>query len=334
MVNGVSQAYYPGARTSSENGGNTGMSRQSTSTIMMVRPAAFQSNPETAESNAFQDYDTSLEPKGIHESAVQEFDSLVQTLRQAGVNVVVVEDLADPKTPDAVFPNNWITTHRDGTVITYPMMAKSRRLERRPDVYEDILPAAGFSITQHIDLSSWESQGRYLEGTGSLVLDREHRIAYACRAPRTDDLLVVEFSQQLNYRTEIFDASDRHGLPIYHTNVLMCIGTGYAVICGDAIVDSQERDRVLNRLEQTGHELILLTFDQLEDFAGNMLELKNNKGERLLAMSSRAHASLREDQKSRLGHYATVISSPIRVIEDNSGGSVRCMMAEIFLPTE
>ena len=307
------------------------MGAQSTSTVMMVRPAAFQSNPLTAASNSFQDHGAAMAPDEAQSKAVEEFDGLVAALRQAGVNVLVVEDQLQPHTPDAVFPNNWISTHADGTVVTYPMLAENRRLERRRDVIDDIFPNAGFEITKVVDLSPAERRGQYLEGTGSLVLDRINRIAYACVAPRTHESVLQEFAKTLDFKPVLFTAVDRHGHPIYHTNVLMCIGSGYAVICSAAIPDAQERNEVLALLTDTGHEIVDLTYDQLEQFAGNMLELVSESGSMLLAMSQRAADSLTPAQTDLLNRYVNIVSAPINVIEDSAGGSVRCMLAEVFL---
>lgn len=306
---------------------------QSASAVMMIRPVAFQSNPLTADSNSFQDFENALVPEEAQKAALKEFDRLVSTLRAAGVHVLVVEDTVDPHTPDSVFPNNWISTHTDGTAVTYPMLAVNRRLERRDDVLTEILPGAGFDVRNVVDLSPAESQGKYLEGTGSLVLDRQNRIAYACIAPRTDNQVLADFSQALNYEAVVFTAVDRHDQQIYHTNVLMCVGTGYAVICAEAISDERERRMVLDQLSQTGHELVIIDYRQLEHFAGNMLELITAQGKRLLVMSTRALESLTDEQKHCLKKYVSIISSDISVIEDSSGGSVRCMLAELFLPT-
>ncbi len=287
--------------------------------------------PLTAESNSFQDHKSAMAPEVAQRKAVEEFDGLVSALRRAGVNVLVVEDELNPHTPDAIFPNNWISTHADGTVVTYPMMAENRRLERRRDVIDKVLPEAGFDVSKVIDLSPSERREQYLEGTGSLVLDRVNRIAYACVAPRTHESVLKEFAKALDFETLLFTAVDRHGQQIYHTNVLMCVGTGYAVICSEAIADSQEKQRVMSSLARNGHEIVDLTYDQLEQFAGNMLEVVSQSGDLLLAMSQRAADSLTGEQIEVLNRYVVIVSAPINVIEDSAGGSVRCMLAEVFL---
>ncbi len=306
--------------------------RHVASSVLMIRPVAFRGNPETAESNRFQREPGTVEAGSEQAAAAVEFEGLVRALENAGVRVIVVEDTLEPDTPDSVFPNNWVSFHADGRVILYPMMAPNRRGERRRDILEHLSAEEGFRIDEVIDLSAHELDDRFLEGTGSLVLDRVHRIAYACISPRTSLELLAEFGQRLGYEVLGFDARDRQGVPIYHTNVLMCVGEKFAVICDEAIVDQAQREAVLRKLRETGHEIVSITRDQKNRFAGNMLELQNAEGKRLLAMSRRAEESLTHEQKAVLTRYVRIVSAPIETIEDSAGGGVRCMMAEIHLP--
>lgn len=296
----------------------------------MIRPVRFAANPQTADSNAFQ----KLVAKNTdpQESAVREFDALVEVLKTAGVDVRVFDDTAQPHTPDAIFPNNWVTTHADGTVVLYPMQAPNRRLERRMEVIQDLQAGARLKVTRLVDMSSHEGQQRFLEGTGSLVLDRVNQLAYACLSPRTEAGLLQEWGEDLGYEIVAFHALDAEGRPIYHTNVMMCVGDGFAVVCGASIAATAEREKILRRLGDTGHEIVDISFEQMNNFAGNMLQIESRKGDRLLAMSRRARASLTREQIGILEKYARIVSSPIDTIEDHAGGSVRCMMAEVFLP--
>lgn len=302
---------------------------QSTNTVVMVRPAAFASNPETRATNAFQV--ATAAHRDLSESARAEFDSLVETLRRSGVIAHVLDDELRPPKPDAVFPNNWFSTHADGTVVLYPMHAPSRRLERRPDLLEQ-LRRVGFRISRTLDLSGEESAARYLEGTGSLVLDRAHRVAYACRSPRTSTELLARWARELGYSSAEFTAVDAAGRACYHTNVMMCIGTGWAAVCFAAIRDRQEREAVRSRLIADGHELVELQLDQVARFAGNLLELSIAGGRRIIALSESAHDALTVVQRAVLERHATLVVSPIPTIEAAGGGSVRCMISEIFLP--
>lgn len=302
---------------------------QSTDTVLMIRPVRFGANPQTAPSNAFQR--AVADTASIQAAAVAEFDALCAVLRAAGITIHIAEDTADPHTPDSIFPNNWISTHEDGRVFLYPMEAPNRRLERRAEII-DLLKAKGMQVNQVTDLSSAEDEGRFLEGTGSLVLDRVGRVAYACRSSRTDSSLLQEWAADTGYEPITFDAVDGAGRAIYHTNVMMCVGTDYAVICAEAISAPEQRSLVLERLRGAGHEPILITLDQMNRFAGNMLELRSADGAALVAMSQRAEASLDALQRSRLERSVRIVSSPIDTIEDCAGGSVRCMLAEIFLP--
>ncbi len=311
----------------------TGTESQLASTVLMIRPARFESNPLTAASNRFQ-AQSSSSPEQQQAAALHEFDGLVAVLREAGIEVIVVEDTREPHTPDAIFPNNWITTHADGRVVLYPMEAENRRTERRHDIVEDLATRFGRQVTEVIDLSGHEDDGHFLEGTGSMVLDRANRIAYACVSTRTHLDPLGDFAQRLDYDVVAFDAVDSGGIPIYHTNVLMSIGERLAVICGEAIPRDDQREAVLARLRETGHEIVLLTYAQLDAFAGNMLELQNANGERVLAMSQQAYDSLDEEQRTVLAANGRIVSASIDTIESSAGGSVRCMLAEVHLPLE
>jgi len=304
---------------------------QLASTVVMIRPARFESNPQTAESNRFQG--KPVAPPGEQQArALTEFDGLVRTLREAGVEVIVFEDTCEPHTPDSVFPNNWISMHADGRVVLYPMEAENRRRERRLDIVDYLRGDAGFDVSEVVDLTAHELAGHYLEGTGSLVLDRVNRIAYACLSSRTHHDPLGEFAQRMDYEVVAFDALDSAGMPIYHTNVLMNVGEDLAVICDEAIPDKDQREAVLAHLRETGHDVVSLSYEQLEAFAGNMLELRNVAGERILAMSQQARESLNEPQHERLAADARIVSASIDNIEFSAGGSVRCMLAEVHLP--
>jgi len=306
--------------------------RQATDTVLLVRPVAFHGNPETVDSNAFQRPPAAADPQAEQAAAAVEFDGLVDTLRAAGVNAIVVPDTAQPPTPDSVFPNNWVSLHADGTAVLYPMMAPSRRGERRRDILETLSRAHGFHVASVVDLSGHEAADKFLESTGSMVLDRVHRIAYACLSARTDPTVLAEAAQQLGYEPLAFAARDKDGLPIYHTNVLMCIGQDFAVVCEEAISDPGQRAAVRQRLEETGHEVVPIRFEQMCSFAGNMLELASVEGERLLALSSRALDALDSDQRAILAARCRLVAAPVAAIEDGGGGSVRCMLAEVHLP--
>jgi hypothetical protein len=304
--------------------------KQSASAVLMIRPANFGANPETAASNAFQ---KSTEAGAtVQARATAEFDALVQALRAAGVVVEVFEDRLEPVTPDAVFPNNWVSFHADGSAWLYPMQALNRRWERRRDILEALDAERGYALKDVHDLSYSELDGRYLEGTGSLVLDRVNRVAYAGLSPRTDARLLQDWAARAGYEGVHFHARDTRGQPIYHTNVMLCIGSAFALGCFDCIADKAERERVVQRLTDTGHEVVAISPYQMESFAGNMLELKGRGGETLLAMSTRAERALNPAQRAALEKHARIVSSPIDTIEDCAGGSVRCMLAEIHLP--
>jgi hypothetical protein len=298
-----------------------------TSHILMIRPAKFGYNEQTAVNNAFQ---VNTREESVQQKALQEFDELVSKLKAEGVNVLVVNDTDDPHTPDAVFPNNWISFHENGSAVLYPMFAENRRLERKDHVIQTI--AHHFDLRQTLDLSGYEAQNKFLEGTGSMVLDRDNKLIYACLSPRTNEDVLTEFSKKSKYEIILFNAYDEQGLPIYHTNVMMCIADEYAVICLDSITDATERKKVTDLLTQTGKKIIPINFDQLHHFAGNMLQIVNDKGEKLLVMSSQAFQSLSPAQIALLESFNKIIHSNLETIETNGGGSARCMMAEILLP--
>jgi hypothetical protein len=307
------------------------MRSQTTSNILMIRPVRFGFNEQTAESNAFQNKDFGKQTQENSQAiALAEFDSMVNQLRRAGVNIIVIEDTADPHTPDSIFPNNWVSFHGNGSVITYPMQAENRRLERREDIIQQI--SEKFYINRKIDLSHFESEDKFLEGTGSMVLDRKFKIAYACISPRTNDEVLKEFSAQMNYEIVSFDAVDGAGKQIYHTNVLMCIGDMFTVICLEAIPDLDQRLMVRNSLEQSGKRVVEITLAQMNQFAGNMLEVKSSRGEKILVMSDSAFKSLTAKQLDILDDYCAIHHFDLSMIEGNGGGSARCMMAEVHLP--
>ncbi|WP_026997493.1 citrulline utilization hydrolase CtlX [Flectobacillus major] len=309
------------------------MRSQTTSNILMIRPVRFGFNEQTAESNAFQNALFGQQTQQqAQQQALAEFDEMVDQLQKFGVNVIVVEDTTEPYTPDSIFPNNWISFHNNGTVITYPMQAHNRRQERREDIIE--LLGQSFYINRRIDLSGFEDKNQFLEGTGSMVLDRKHKIAYACLSPRTHEAVLQEFSVQMNYEIVKFTAVDASGKQVYHTNVLMCIGDMFAVICLDAIPDLDERLMVRNSLESSGKQIIEISIEQMNQFAGNMLEIKSEKGEKMLVMSDAAFQSLTPKQLQSLNEYCSIHHFNLSMIEGNGGGSARCMMAEVHLPNK
>lgn len=300
---------------------------QTTSHILMIRPVSFAYNEQTAVNNAFQ----SESPGGsaVQRNALAEFDGLAETLRKNGVDLTVIQDTAEPHTPDAVFPNNWISFHSDGTVMLYPMFAENRRAERKPHVLDKIQEK--FSVRQLVDLSGFENEDVFLEGTGSMVLDRENQIAYACISPRTDEKVLAAFCVKMNYSPVLFSAADSNGQPIYHTNVMMCIADRYAVVCLESIASPAEQQKVSDSVAGTKKRIVPITLKQMNHFAGNMLQVENMAGEKLLVMSSQAYASLSDEQIHVLSSYNRIVHAPITTIETNGGGSARCMMAEIFL---
>ncbi len=303
--------------------------KQRSNHILMVRPARFGYNTETAANNLFQNAEGA--PEHVARQAQREFDAYVQLLRDNEVDVLVVQDSAHPHTPDSIFPNNWFSTHQNGVMVYYPMFAKNRQLERKRPILATLEELPGYD--ELIDLRHYEAEGKFLEGTGSLVLDRINKIAYACISDRTDRALLDEFCQLMNYKPVAFNAYDLGGAAIYHTNVMMCVAQEYAVICLECITDEAERNAVVVSLNSTGHEIIELSQAQLLEFAGNMLEVENERGQSLLLMSDRALKSLGALQKAKLESYSKIIAPDLCVIERNGGGSARCMVAELYLPT-
>lgn len=310
--------------------------KQITDTVFMVRPVQFRLNEQTAVNNYYQDQEAHQRIKNTEANtkAQEEFDAFVAGLKSKGINVIVVSDDEKNDTPDSIFPNNWISTHQNGDVALYPMFAENRRLERRPEVL-DTLEKGGFSITNIIDYTSAENEGFFLEGTGSLLLDRVNKKAYCSISPRADEELMIEFCEDFEYTPVIFTAYqtvEEKRLPIYHTNVMMALGENYAVICLDCIDDKKERKNVLKHLKEDGKEVITITEDQVNAFAGNMMQVHNAAGARLLIMSDQAYQSLNADQIKKLEKYNEILHPSIETIETLGGGSVRCMMAEVFLP--
>jgi hypothetical protein len=292
----------------------------------MVRPVSFGFNSETAASNAFQ-----LSPSGdVGDAALREFDALRAALARAGIQVLVAPDSVAPRKPDALFPNNWVSFHADGTVVLYPMLAENRRHERRDEIIE-LVRVAGYRMRRVVDLTPHEAAGRYLEGTGSLVLDRAASVAYAGLSARTDPAVVGEFARALHYEPLVFESHDGQGRPIYHTNVFLSIGTSFAVLCGDALQVPAQRGAVRGRLEGSGHEVIDISLSQMQCFAANVLELAAPDGP-LLVISSTARAALAPRQLRALEKHAALLCADIPTIERVGGGGVRCMLAEIHLP--
>lgn len=310
------------------------MYQQTTSTILMVRPANFGFNPETAENNFYQQND-GRDSAEINRLAQEEFDGFVRLLREHGVRVLVIDDTAEPRKTDAIFPNNWFSTHEDGKIILYPMFSPNRRLERRKDIIEWLINN-GFKVNEIIDLSFFEKDNQYLEGTGSLILDRVNHIAYASKSERTHPVPLEYFGRLMDFEVVDFTASqiiDGKSSPIYHTNVMMHVGTDIAIVCLDSISPASERLKVQVYLEKTGKKLIPISAKQKFQFAGNMLEVKNPKGEKFTVMSDAAFQSLADAQRNAIAKYTKIIVPKIPTIEKIGGGSARCMMAEIFLPS-
>ena len=309
---------------------------QTTNSILMIRPVAFRMNEQTAVNNYYQKVIDGLLPATVNAKAQQEFDTFVAKLKAVGVNVIVVEDTLNPDTPDSIFPNNWISFHENGDISLFPMFAKNRRLERREDIL-DILEESGFIIDNIMDYTSAEDDDFFLEGTGSILLDRANGKAYCALSPRADEELFIEFCEDFDLNPIIFEAfqtvNEERKL-IYHTNVMMCIGETYAVICADSIDDKKERKMVIDSLKGDDKEVIYITEDQVNNFAGNMLEVKGANDRRYLVMSSAAHKSLTKKQIAQLEEHVTILSSSLDTIEACGGGSARCMMAEIFLPQD
>ncbi len=303
--------------------------RQITDKIMMIRPASFQFNNETAANNAFQtagDYDS----EAIKAKAIEEFDAMVALLRSKNITVEVIQDTAEPAKPDAIFPNNWISFHQDGTVVTYPMYAENRRIERREDIIDTL--GQKYQVSKRYTFDYYEEENRFLEGTGSMLFDREHNIVYACLSPRTDIVVLEKYSVLMGAKKIAFRSVDREGQDIYHTNVMMALGIDFCVICLESIKNEVEKKEILESLEVTGKQVVDITYDQMENFAGNMLQVSNGNGERYLILSQAAYDSLTTDQVNTLSELTNILPIPITTIETLGGGSVRCMMAEVFLP--
>ena len=301
------------------------MSSQTTSKVFMVKPVCFGFNEQTAGNNAFQKEGFN---QGAQEKALKESNDFVSLLRENGIEVAIAEDTLEPKTPDSIFPNNWFSTHPEGKLVLYPMFAPNRRAERKDVFLEEI--KKNFDCKKIVDLTKWENEGKFLEGTGSMVLDRVAKVAYACKSPRTCEEVFNDFCKQLEFTPLLFNAVDKNDKMIYHTNVLMCIGSTFAVVCTDSIKDKEECKKVVKSLEKSGKKVVKITFDQMEHFAGNMLEVKNKEGKRFLIMSQTAFDCLTDEQKDYLGKECTILHPKIECVEVNGGGSARCMMAELF----
>ena len=310
--------------------------KQTTNSILMIRPVAFRMNEQTAVNNYYQKVIDGLLPATVNAKAQQEFDAFVAKLIAVGVAVTVVESTLNPDTPDSIFPNNWISFHENGDVVFYPMFAENRRAERREDIL-DILEEKGFVINNIVDYTSAEEDGFFLEGTGSLLLDRENGKTYCALSPRADEELCIEFCEDFDCAPVLFEAFQTvngERKLIYHTNVMMCLGETFAVICSDCIDDKKERKMVLDNLRENGKEIILITEAQVNNFAGNMLEVRGANDKRYLVMSTSAYNSLTPKQIAQLENHAELLYSSLDTIEACGGGSARCMMAEIFLPKE
>jgi hypothetical protein len=294
----------------------------------MVRPAAFGFNEETAANNYFQS-NPGIDKEQLQQKALAEFDSMVQTLRSHGITVLVIEDSKEPPKPDAIFPNNWLSTSPGGVLSVFPMYAPSRRIEKRDEILDQL--AKEFVIREVQDWGEYEAEGRFLEGTGSMVIDHDNKMIYACVSERTSLPVLEKYAAANNFQAIVFFATDKNGRPVYHTNVMMALGEGFCVLCEEAIEEEWELIAVRQLLESTGHSIIAITRDQMHQFAGNMLQVKNNDGEKYLVMSWSAFNSLRKEQKQMLEAYSTLLPIAVPTIEEVEGGSVRCMMAEVFL---
>ena len=302
---------------------------QTTDTVLMIEPVAFGFNEQTAVNNYFQ-----VQQEGnVQDKALKEFNDFVEKLRAKDINVITIKDTLEPKTPDSIFPNNWVSFHADGKVVLYPMFAENRRLERRDDIINQIKEQ--FEVTEVIDYSGAEKDNLFLEGTGSMIFDHDNKIAYGSVSLRLDEGLFRKFCSDFSFQPVVFHSYQTAGeerLPIYHTNVMMCVADQFVVICLDCIDDELEREKVIETIKNSGKELIEISEDQMQNFAGNMLQVQNKSGEKFLVMSQSAYKSLNRDQVSAIEKYCEIIYSDLEVIETNGGGSARCMLAEIFLP--
>ena len=301
---------------------------QTTDTVLMIEPVAFGYNEQTAVNNYFQ-----VQQEGnVQEKALREFNSFVEKLRSKGITVITIKDTISPKTPDSIFPNNWVSFHRDGKVVLYPMFAENRRLERRQDILE--LIKSQFKVEEIIDFSASERDNRFLEGTGSMIFDHDNKIAYGSVSLRLDEDLFRKFCAEFGFSPVVFHSYQTAGderLPIYHTNVMMCVADKFVVICLDCIDDELEREKVIETIKNSGKELIEISEEQMQNFAGNMLQVHNNVGEKFLIMSQSAYRSLKPEQVAAIEKYSEIIYSDLETIETNGGGSARCMLAEVFL---
>jgi hypothetical protein len=305
--------------------------RQITDTIFMVRPVAFRMNEQTLVNNFFQ---KNITAENVNEHAQAEFDAFVSKLRKVGVKVIVVDDKIEDDAPDSIFPNNWVSFHQNGQIALYPMFAENRRKERRLEYFAK-LEEEGFKIKEIVDYTAGEEEDVFLEGTGSLILDRENRKAYCALSPRADEDLLIEFCEDFEFTPVIFNANhnvNEQRKAIYHTNVMMCLGEEFAVICLDTIDDKKEQKNVVNHLKQDGKEIIKISEEQMHEFAGNMLQVQGSEEKKYLVMSARAHRSLNEQQITKIERHCEILSSELKIIETCGGGSARCMMAEVFLP--
>ncbi|WP_340074443.1 citrulline utilization hydrolase CtlX [Leptobacterium sp. I13] len=306
---------------------------QITNTILMIRPVAFRMNEQTAVNNYFQE-DLTIKNQEINFRAQEEFDAFVEKLKKAGINVIVVQDTKEPDTPDSIFPNNWISFHEDGTAVLYPMFAENRRLERSEAILKAV-EKRGFHIEHIVDYTTAEEENIFLEGTGSIILDRINRKAYCALSERADEALFIEFCEDFEYTPVVFTAYqtvENERKPIYHTNVMMCLGETFSIICLDSIDDKKEQKNVIAHLKEDKKEVISITELQMHHFAGNMLQVVNIQGEKYIVMSTAAYESLTTKQLNRLKKHGELIYSPLDTIETCGGGSARCMMAEVFLP--
>ncbi|MEC5158576.1 citrulline utilization hydrolase CtlX [Chryseobacterium sp. MP_3.2] len=304
---------------------------QTAKTVLMVEPIAFGYNSQTAENNYFQ---KEQKEANIQEKALEEFNAFATKLREKGIEVITVKDTLEPHSPDSIFPNNWVSFHEDGTVALYPMFAMNRRVERRPEILQ-ALQNEGFNIDKVEDLSPAENEEKYLEGTGSMIFDHEYKIAYGSVSLRLDEELFREFCEKFGYRPVVFHSFQNVGnqrLPIYHTNVMMCVAQQFVVICLDCIDDEMEREKIQETIKSTDKELIEISEDQMQQFAGNMLQVQNQEGQQFLVMSETAYQSLTEKQISAIEMHCEIIHADLNTIETNGGGSARCMLAEVFLP--
>lgn len=301
---------------------------QVTDTILMIRPASFGYNPETAVNNFFQSR-TNEEREQLQQNALKEFDGMVQALKNNEIEVLVVNDTPEPPKPDAIFPNNWLATSPEGIVSVFPLFAKNRRAEKRDDILKMLKEK--FIVKDLHDWTEYEPEGKFLEGTGSMVMDYDDKVIYACYSPRTDLSVLEKFANANGYRAIVFLATDKNGNAVYHTNVVMTVGEKFAILCEEAIEEEWELIAIRQLLETTEHEIIPITREQMHDFAGNMLEVKNKMGENILVMSQRAFVALTAEQKKKLSEFSKLLPIAVPTIEKVEGGSVRCMMTEIFL---